>query len=363
MINVTLTGQKYEYQILIKSGLKTELGSLVHQVWSPRKVAVISDEQVAALYLNALQTQLRSFNFEVIPIVVPAGENSKSLTQVANLITQLAQAGFTRDDGLIALGGGMIGDLTGLTANLYMRGIAYLQIPTSLTAQVDSSVGGKTAVNLAGIKNILGTFYQPAAVLVDPTYLATLAPRDLVEGYAEVVKTSALAGSEFFALTGSINSIEAIRQQAGTIIQKAINYKAQVIMADEKEAGIRKFLNFGHTFGHPLEALSQGKMRHGEAVSIGMVTITQLFEKARISPAGLTRQLIQRLSSVGLPISSNLVGSPAFIRLLKNDKKNRQGVLNLVALKKVGEPMIVREPLVEIANLFKGVTDGLRYSW
>lgn len=361
MIQVKISSSIKNYQIIIKEGIKNTAGSLISSIWSSRKVGIVSDENVATLYLDDLSKQLNALGFEIKPLVVPAGENSKSLTQVADLIKQMAQVGFTRDDGLIALGGGMIGDLTGLTANLYMRGIAYLQIPTSLTAQVDSSVGGKTAVNLAGIKNILGTFYQPDLVIVDPIYLRTLSNRDLVEGYGEVVKTSALAGADFFDLTGSIQNVAAIRQNALTLIEKAITYKAQIIMADEKEAGNRKFLNFGHTFGHPIEALNQGQMRHGEAVSIGMVTLTRIFEKAKISPAGLTQELIQRLKTVGLPISSNLIGSPEFISLLKNDKKNRHGILNLVVLKAVGHPIIVLEPLNQVEDLLKGVVHELHY--
>ncbi|CAH1852094.1 3-dehydroquinate synthase [Convivina praedatoris] len=348
-VKVKLTHKNYD--VKIEKGLHQAIGEHIRSVWQPRKVVLITDSNVGPLYLSSAQEQLEKAGFEVLPIEVPAGESSKSLTKVGEIISQMAQAGFTRQDGVISLGGGMVGDLSGVVASLYMRGIAFIQVATSLTAQVDSSVGGKTAVNLGETKNIAGTFYQPDLVLVDSDYLDTLTDRDLVEGYGEVVKTSALEGQDFFDFTGKIRSVQDIRDHAPELSKRSIAYKAKVVMGDEKEAGQRRFLNFGHTFGHAIELLSHGSLRHGEAVAIGMVTITRIFEAEGISPQGLTQALIDRLQAVGLPISSDLVGTPLFFQHMINDKKNRGGVINMVALAQVGQPVIVPKPLDEIRSM------------
>ncbi|WEV55100.1 3-dehydroquinate synthase [Leuconostocaceae bacterium ESL0723] len=351
-VPVELTNKTYE--VKIDQGISQHLGDEVAQVWSPRKVALITDSNVGPLYLDQTQRQLAAAGFEVLPLTVPAGEGSKSFATAGDLIGRLASAGFTRQDGVIALGGGVVGDLSGVVASLYMRGIAFIQIATSLTAQVDSSVGGKTAVNLGDTKNIAGSFYQPDLVLVDSDYLKTLSDRDLVEGYGEVVKTSALDGPEFFALTGEIKSPADIRRQAVELSTRSIAYKARIVMADEKESGQRQFLNFGHTFGHAIELLAHGKLRHGEAIAIGMVTISERFERDGITPVGITVALKDRLTAVGLPTDSDLIGTPEFFQHLVNDKKNRGGVLNLVALAAIGEPVIVKKPIEDMPAFVNG---------
>ena len=351
MIHINLKNKSYD--VIIEQGISQRAGKEILQVWRPRQVAIISDENVASRYLLDLKNQLENNGFSTLPLVVSAGENSKNLTNVNYLIEQMAQSGFTREDGVIALGGGVVGDLAGLVASLYMRGISYLQIATSLTAQVDSSVGGKTAIDLGGIKNIVGTFHQPDLVLIDPEYLKTLNERELVEGYAEVVKTSALAGGDFFELTGKINSVSDLRNQVMELSRQSILYKAKIVMKDEKESGVRKVLNFGHTFGHAIESLCHGTMLHGEAISIGMVEISKIFERNKISSEGLANSLSYRLSAVGLPTSSSLIGTPDFLKLLQNDKKNLHGFLNLVALKNIGDPIIVTKKLSEMANFIK----------
>lgn len=336
------------YKVKIDKQLHKHIGEELSQVWSKRKIALLTDSNVGPLYLSDTETQLRSAGYEVLSLTVPAGESSKSLPVVGELISKMAAAGFTRGDGVIALGGGVIGDLGGVVASLYMRGIAFVQIATSLTAQVDSSVGGKTAVNLGDTKNIVGSFYQPDLVLVDATYLDTLSDRDLVEGYGEVVKTSALSGGDFYQLTGTIKGVSDIRDQAQTLSERAITYKASVVMADEKESGQRQFLNFGHTLGHAIELLAHGQLRHGEAVAIGMIAISQRFERDGITRVGLTDSLRERLIAVGLPTTSPLIGTPNFFKHLVNDKKNHGGVLNLVALANIGEPIIVKKNIADM---------------
>ncbi|MDR3190150.1 MAG: 3-dehydroquinate synthase [Lactobacillaceae bacterium] len=345
---VTVDLKTKQYAVKIGATLHNHIGSEVASVWTPRKVALLTDSNVGPLYLSATSAQLTAAGFEVLPLQVPAGEQAKSLPTVSTLVEQMAQAGFTRGDGLIALGGGVIGDLGGVVASLYMRGIGFIQIATSLTAQVDSSVGGKTAVNLESTKNIIGTFYQPDLVLVDSTYLDTLADRDLVEGYAEVVKTSALADAAFFALTGTIQSVDDIRANAIELSTRSIEYKAKVVMDDEKEAGQRQFLNFGHTIGHAIELLAHGGLRHGEAIAIGMITISQRFERDGLTAKGLTQALSERLTVVGLPINSDIIGSPEFYAKLINDKKNHGGQLNLVALSDIAQPTIIKKAISDM---------------
>ncbi|AKP67510.1 3-dehydroquinate synthase [Companilactobacillus ginsenosidimutans] len=354
MITVTLPTKKYD--VKIEMGLGRKIGETVKEVWSKRKVIVVTDEQVGDLYLHTTINELKKADFDVITATVPVGEKSKSLKFVGEIIETMADNGFTRGDGVIALGGGVVGDLSGTVASLYMRGIAFIQIATSLTAMVDSSVGGKTAVNLGKVKNIIGSFYQPDLVIIDPIFLNSLSERNLVEGYGEVVKCSALEGGDFFDLTGKINKVDDILSNAPDLIERSVNFKANVVMKDEKESNLRRILNFGHTLGHAIELLADGKLMHGEAVAIGMVTISQCFEKTGVTPASVTSAIQTRLESVGLPTSSNLIGTDAFFDHLKNDKKNDHGTLNLVALKNIGEPIIVPTKLTEMPEFVSGLT-------
>lgn len=348
MITVTLPNKTYD--VKIEMGLGRKIGESVQQVWSKRKVIVITDEQVGDLYLHTTISELKKADFDVITATVPVGEKSKSLKFVGEIIQTMADNGFTRGDGVIALGGGVVGDLSGTVASLYMRGIAFIQIATSMTAMVDSSVGGKTAVNLGQVKNIIGSFYQPDLVMIDPIFLNSLSERNLVEGYGEVVKCSALEGGDFFELTGKIKKVDDILANATELIERSVNFKADVVMKDEKESNLRRILNFGHTLGHAIELLANGKLMHGEAVAIGMVTISKCFEATNVTPETVTSEIKSRLDAVGLPTSSNLIGTPEFFDHLKNDKKNDHETLNLVALKNIGEPVIVPTKLTEMPD-------------
>ncbi|WP_125587739.1 3-dehydroquinate synthase [Companilactobacillus jidongensis] len=346
MITVTLPTKTYNIEI--KSGLHQEIGNLVKSIWKAKKIVLITDKQVAKYYLDKTVSQLETAGFEILTEVVPAGEQSKSLVTVSKIISEMATEGFTRKDGVVALGGGVVGDLSGLVSSLYMRGIPFVQIATSLTAMVDSSVGGKTAVNLGEVKNIIGTFHQPDLVIIDPEFLKTLSQRNLVEGYGEVVKCSALKGGEFFELTGKIRDPVGILDNATELIKRSINLKANIVMKDEKEQNLRRVLNFGHTFGHAIELLAHGELKHGEAVAIGMVRISQCFENIGLTKKGVTREITDRLLAVGLPIDSDLIGTNEFFEHLKNDKKNDGKQLNLVALSEIGLPIIVPKSLESI---------------
>lgn len=346
MIHVKLASKAYD--VVIACGVRHQVGERLATIWQPRQVMIVTDQNVGPLYLADVSASLAQHGFTVHTTTVPAGETSKSLQMVEQIVGEMAAYGFTRQDAIVALGGGVVGDLTGVIASLYMRGIAFAQIATSLTAQVDASVGGKTAVNMATVKNIMGSFYQPDMVLIDPDFLQTLSDRDLVEGYAEVVKTSVLAGGDFWRLTGDIKTVGAIRERAETLITKSVLYKRDIVVADEKEGGVRKYLNFGHTLGHAIELMAHGELRHGEAVAIGMVAISERFEKAGITESGITALLRDRLVAVGLPVTSPLIGQAAFYDHLKNDKKNAAGTLQLVAISVPGQPTIVQKDLADM---------------
>lgn len=329
------------YLIEIDRGLLTRLGTQLTKLRPPRKIAVITDSHVAQLYKERVNYQLREAGFQAFFLEVAVGEQSKAMETANHLYQQLIDAQFCRSDTILALGGGVVGDLAGFVASTFMRGIGFIQMPTSLLAQVDSSVGGKTAINLGKHKNVIGTFYQPDAVYIDPEMLATLPDRYLAEGYAEIVKMSALAGGDFWHMTGELHQLNEIRRHVDELIEKSVHYKADLVIADEKDKGIRQFLNFGHTMGHAIELLADGRLAHGEAISIGMVELTQRFEACGLSQKGTASDLKRRLRDAGLPLQSSLIGTADFYRQLSSDKKNHDDALHLVYLKAPGSPALL----------------------
>ncbi|KRL00911.1 3-dehydroquinate synthase [Liquorilactobacillus capillatus] len=338
------------YRIKIQTGLLHQLEEFIKPLWSQRQVALITDDNVGPLYAATVEKQLNKMNYKVVVLTIPAGEASKSWRQVQRVIELLAQNNFVRSDGIIALGGGVVGDLAGFIASIYMRGISLIQIPTSLLAQVDSSVGGKTAIDLPAGKNMVGTFYQPDLVLIDSTTIKTLPKRMLVEGYGEIVKCAALVGGRFWAIVQRVNEPEDIIRQAEKLIYASVSFKAGVVQQDEKETGLRKLLNFGHTFGHAVELLEDGRLMHGEAVAIGMVHVMAVFEQKGMTVSGTTAAISERLERVGLPLDAPELGTPAFYRAIQHDKKIRGDQLTLVYVKKIGEPAFFPLKTAELKN-------------
>ncbi|MBM7617171.1 3-dehydroquinate synthase [Weissella uvarum] len=351
---IEVNTKNHPYQVDLEFGGSNQVGQKVAQVWSPRQIVVISDMNVAELYLKPVVKQLRDAGFTVSTAVVAAGEDSKNLDLVQTIIKQMSNDHFTRYDGVIGLGGGVITDLAGVVASLYMRGISLIQIPTSMTAQVDASVGGKTAVNLGEVKNVIGTFYQPDYVLVDPALLTSLDDRDLVEGYAESIKMSLLAGGDFATLTGQVNSVDDLKNKVVPIIEASIQYKRDVVVEDEYDEGRRQVLNFGHTFGHAIELMAHGELRHGEAVAIGMVAITDRLTRDGYTQAGVSDEIINRLLPVGLPVFSEYIGEGDFFDLVLRDKKRSDDRINFIGLAKVGEPIIVKKDVRKLEAFVKG---------
>lgn len=346
------------YQVKIQDGLLQHLAEFIKPLWQPKKIAVITDDNVGPLYVDKVEAQLIEMGHRVVILTVPAGETSKSWEQVQVLIDSLAQNNFVRSDGIVALGGGVVGDLAGFVASIYMRGISLIQIPTSLLAQVDSSVGGKTAIDLNAGKNMVGSFYQPNLVLIDPSTIQTLPKRMLVEGYGEIVKCAALVGGSFWEIVQKVHQPADIILQAESLIHASIAFKASVVMRDEKENGLRKLLNFGHTLGHALELIEDGQLMHGEAVAVGMAYITAAFEKKGMTAAGTTAEITARLAQVGLPLVANQLGSAAFYRAMLHDKKIKGDQIILVYIKKIGEPGFYPLKITELKKWFEPILNS-----
>jgi 3-dehydroquinate synthase len=310
-----------------------------------RHVLIVSDDNVAPLYA---QRVVRGVGEARVTIsTIPAGEESKTLDHAAALLDDLAKLGATRDAAIIALGGGVVGDLAGFVAALWMRGIDFVQMPTTLLAMVDSSVGGKTGVDLPAGKNLVGAFHQPRAVIVDTSTLATLPPREYAAGLAEVVKYGALGDADFFAWLEA-NADALIAHDDATLaetIARCCRQKAGVVARDERETGERALLNFGHTFGHAIEAdAGYGAILHGEAVAIGMVLAATLSARLGRASERDARRLVALLQRFDLPTSlPGGLDAGALIARMRLDKKNVAGRIRLVLWRGVGAAEIVSD--------------------
>ncbi len=336
------------YPIHIGPGLLAQAADIVAAAGDWRQCAVVTDETVAGLHLATLQHNLERAGLAVAPVVVPAGEASKSFQKLEPLCEELLSRGIERGDAVIALGGGVIGDLAGFAASVLRRGVALIQAPTTLLAQVDSSVGGKTGINTAQGKNLIGTFHQPRLVIADTDTLETLPARELRAGYAEVVKYGLLGDAAFFAWleengSGVLSGDLRARAEA---IDKSCRMKADIVAADEREAGQRALLNLGHTFGHALEAWAgySGDLLHGEAVAIGMVLAFKLSQRLGLCRAGRCERIEAHLHEAGLPVairglSAGARGLPQpddLIAHMMQDKKVSRGRLTLVLARDIG---------------------------
>ena len=330
------------YPIHIGAGLLQE-PSLLRDTLGGRHVFVLSDENVAPLYAGRVQAALTGHQHALL--VLPPGEAEKTLARFAEVMDQLARLGASRDATLVALGGGVIGDLGGFAAACWMRGIRFVQVPTTLLAMVDSSVGGKTAVDLAQGKNLVGAFHQPAAVLIDTDTLATLPERELRAGLAEVVKYGAIFDAGFFAwLEGNAEALLARDTAAlAEAIAASCRHKAAVVARDETEQGERALLNFGHTFGHALETeVGYENLLHGEAVAIGMLCAADLSARLGLAPAADGQRLGELLARLGLPTAVPAELDPSrLLGHMRLDKKNLSGALRLILWRRLGAAEMV----------------------
>lgn len=341
-MKLTVTLPHHHYDLTIGAGLLENVGQWVSQLWQVQRVMVITDETVKELYGNQVINGLRQAGFTAELFAVPAGETSKSLSQAEVLYDWLASQGMTRKDGIIALGGGVVGDLTGFVASTFMRGLHFLQIPTTLLAQVDSSIGGKTAVNTKSAKNLVGTFAQPDGVLIDTDTLKTLEPRRVREGIAEIVKSAAIADKALWQELETLPDEEALLENAEAIIAACCRVKRQVVEEDELDTGQRLILNFGHTIGHAIEnTAGYGVVTHGEAVSIGMIQISQVAEMKGQMPLGTTARLKAMVTKFNLPISTDHWSEEALFTALTHDKKTAGASIRIILLEEIGQAKIV----------------------
>lgn len=342
---------QHNYDIEIKRGALENVGAWAAGIWSPQHVAVITDSNVAPLYSDLVVEKLTAAGFTAFLNVVPAGEATKSLEHASKLYDFLAENNFTRSDGVVALGGGVVGDLAAFVASTYMRGIHFLQIPTTLLAQVDSSIGGKTAVNSRYAKNMIGTFAQPDAVLIDPDVLQTLEMRRVREGIAEIVKSAAIADSAFWQMLDSFADENDLLVHSEGVIEATLKVKRAAVEADVLDKGLRLTLNFGHTIGHAIEnTAGYGVVAHGEGVAIGMVAITTHAEKIGLTPLGTTAELKKMLTKFHLSITYADWQPDKFYEAIVHDKKARGDKLKIVLLEKIGQAKIVTIPISEIKN-------------
>ena len=328
MNTVTVRASR-QYDILIGQGLLPTLGAEAKKLGKVQKVCVVSESNVYPLYGAAVEESMKSAGFSVVSYVFPAGEESKNGQIFLDLLNFLAENRLTRSDMIVALGGGVVGDLAGFAASIYMRGIDFINCPTTTLSMIDSSIGGKTAVDLGETKNIVGSFWQPKLVIVDPSTLATLPRRQYINGLAESVKASLLADPELFAIfeKGDID------EQIGEIIYRSLRFKKSIVEQDETERGMRKALNFGHTIGHGIEAVKGVKGRrtvglyHGECVALGMLPM--------IESKALQKRVRAVYRRLGLPLRTAYNKDKVYAEML-HDKKAQGGQITVIKVPGLG---------------------------
>lgn len=349
-VAVPLEGRAYE--VLIGPGLLAQAGRLIPKHLGEARYGIVTDENVAHYHLATLEKALGAEGRLLGTVVLPAGEATKCYGQLAPLTEKLLEMGLERGDLVVAFGGGVIGDLAGFAASILRRGVRFVQIPTSLLAQVDSSVGGKTGINTPQGKNLIGTFHQPSLVLADTDVLSTLPAREMRAGYAEVAKYGLIWDRGFFTwLEESWRSVFGNDVSALThAIETSVKAKSDVVVRDEKEAGDRALLNLGHTFGHALEAWTgySDRLLHGEGVAIGICLAFRFSEAQGLCPGGTAARVARHFEAVGLPTRINdIPGGRAdadeLMRLMAQDKKVRQGQLTFILARDIGAAFITRE--------------------
>jgi len=358
METLTVPLGERSYPIHVGPGLVREAGALLAPLLPRPRAVVVTNPVVAALWLSPLRASLASAGIASESIVVPDGESFKSWPTLQDLLTRLLEQKAERSTTLIALGGGVVGDLTGFAAAIYQRGMPFVQVPTTLLAQVDSSIGGKTGINHPLGKNMIGAFHQPRAVVIDTGCLATLPARELAAGLGEVIKTAAMGDCAFFewleANVGRLNARDA--DALVHAVAQSCRIKARVVAADERETGDRALLNFGHTFGHAIEAgVGYGEWLHGEAVAAGMVLAARLSERVGFIGGADVARLRTLIAQASLPVDAPPLGADRYLELMRHDKKVAAGAIRFVLLRGIGNAVIasdVAEPTL------RGILDG-----
>ncbi len=339
-LSINLPGR--EYDIYIENGLLEKAGEYIRKISAGQKATIITDSNVGPLYGKILSHSLEKAGFSVHICEIPAGEESKCRENLFWLYDEMLDFGMTRSDLVVALGGGVVGDLTGYAAATLLRGIPFVQIPTSILAQVDSSVGGKVAIDLPKGKNLVGTFYQPKMVLMDPLCLATLPERNVADGMAEVIKYGAIWDAGLFGLLEQIKTKEELFAKIAEIVYTCCDIKRQVVEEDELDTGGRMILNFGHTFGHAIEKeYHYQTYTHGEAVAVGMVMACEYGEKIGMTHPGTKERMEKILTQFHLPLETEM-SAKSMQEAMAVDKKGDGEKINLILLKEIGKVEVLK---------------------
>ena len=340
------------YDILVGRGLLEQAGSLSREVNGGVRALIVTDSNVFSFYAGKAARSFEEAGYQTSVFTFPAGEEHKRLSVIAEIYSRLAAGGFTRKDLLVALGGGVTGDMTGFAAATWLRGMAFVQIPTTLLAQVDSSVGGKTGVDIPEGKNLVGAFWQPVRVIADPDTLDTLPPETFADGMAEIIKAACIKDA---ALFDRLENGKAVLPEnlEGTIL-RAIDIKRGVVERDETESGERKLLNFGHTMGHALEKYyDYSTLSHGRAVALGMVLITEASQRLGLTEKGTVERICAALERHHLPIADTATLDD-YLPGVALDKKRSGTDIDLALLKNIGESFIYRLPVALLGGFLRG---------
>ncbi|MCL2108216.1 MAG: 3-dehydroquinate synthase [Oscillospiraceae bacterium] len=344
------------YDIIIGAGLLGTVGETIRKTVNGEIAAIITDDIVNSLYADTLADSLKEAGYKVAKFVFPNGETSKNADNFTAILNFLATEKLSRTDVVIALGGGVVGDLAGFAAACYMRGVKLVQIPTTLLSAVDSSVGGKTAINLAVGKNLAGSFYQPHAVICDISTLATLPAAVFKDGCGEVLKYGVIADRALFDALNPPLTITDNRLQK--IIARCVELKRDVVVEDEFETGVRKLLNFGHTVGHAIELLSNYTISHGLAVAAGMAVETRMARHLRLCSEGTADELLQLLKLYELPTTTDFKAAD-LARACLSDKKRDGGELTVILPVKIGECVMKKIPVNDLETLIRAGLEGV----
>lgn len=335
---------KRSYDIKIAKGLRHNIGTEIKNIFNGRKIALITDEDVDRHYGSEAEKSLAAQGFDVRKIVLKPGEKTKCFNSLMTLYNEFIDFNLTRTDLIVTMGGGVIGDLGGFAAATYLRGIKFVQFPTSLLAQVDSSVGGKVAVDLEKGKNLVGAFYHPSLVIIDSEMLESLPDRVFYDGMGEVIKYGLIDNDELFNQLNDAGNRNEVMKIIDYVIYTCCDIKRKIVEQDEKDTGLRMILNFGHTLGHAIEKyFNYETYTHGEAVSIGMYEITKISEEKGLTEKGTAEKIKDILVKYDLPYEVKIDNKEEIIDTISLDKKNLNNVLNLIVLDKLGSCSIIKE--------------------
>ncbi|MDR2267295.1 MAG: 3-dehydroquinate synthase [Christensenellaceae bacterium] len=330
MKEIVVSTLSKSYQVKLGESILGDIGDAIKGVISPQKIAIITDANVQCHYGQSVKQSLEKAGFSPIVHVITPGEGSKTLRVVEEILKKLAQLEFARSDAIVALGGGVVGDIAGFVASIYKRGIEFIQIPSSLLAIIDSSIGGKTGVNLDEGKNFVGAFYQPSLVYADMRTLDTLPEREVTNGLGEMIKYAILSNSNLYEMLKKGNALTL------GAIEICINYKADIVSKDERESKLRKLLNLGHTFAHAIEKLSKYNIAHGYAVAMGIALISNACYRNSILAKESCDKILDLLLQYNLPIESNY-HIDDLIEAARGDKKNDGKKISFIGIREIGD--------------------------